>query len=151
MSISNILVSDIEITYRPKLKISKMPFIKTAQDAYGIVYHRWDKGKIQFIEQLKVMFLNRSNRLLGIYEVSSGGISETVADPKVIFIAALKCCATSMILVHNHPSGNLSISKPDERLTKKIKEAGKLLDIEVLDHLIITSEGYVSFAEDGLL
>jgi DNA repair protein RadC len=151
MSINKFLASDIQITYCPKLKISQMPIIRTAHDAYKIVYHRWDKGKLQFIEQFKVMFLNRGSRLLGIYEVSSGGISGTVADPKVIFIAALKCCATSIILVHNHPSGNLQISKPDERLTKKIRDAGKLLDIEVLDHLIITNEGYSSLAEEGML
>ena len=75
----------------------------------------------------------------------------TVADPKVIFVAALKSCSSSIILAHNHPSGNLKPSEADLQLTRKIKEAGKLLDIQVLDHLIISSEGYLSFADEGIL
>lgn len=142
-------VSDIEISYKPKLKISQMPQVVTAERAYEIIYERWDKGKLQFIEQFKVLLLNRNSRLLGIYEVSSGGICGTVADPKVIFIAALKACATSIILIHNHPSGNLEPSDQDYALTKKIKAAGMLLDISVLDHLIITNDGYKSFFEEG--
>ena len=145
----NYRVSDIEISYNPKLKISQMPKVITAERAYEIVFQRWNKGKIEFIEQCKVLFLNRNSRLLGIYEVSTGGIHGTLVDPKVIFIAALKCCACSLILVHNHPSGNLSPSQEDHALTEKITKAGKLLDIAVLDHLIITVDGYTSFADEG--
>ena len=97
------------------------------------------------------MLLNRANKVIGIYEVSSGGMSGTVADPKLIFSAALKSCATSMVLSHNHPSGNLKPSNADLRLTSKIKAGGELLDIDVLDHIILTSEGYFSFADEGLI
>lgn len=89
--------------------------------------------------------------MLGIYEVSSGGITGTVADPKLIFVAALKASACGIIISHNHPSGNLKPSRPDEDLTAKIKQAGKFLDIQVLDHVIVTSEGYYSFADEGVL
>jgi DNA repair protein RadC len=75
----------------------------------------------------------------------------TIADPKVIFSAALKACASSIILSHNHPSGNLKPSNADIQLTKKIVNAGNLLDIAVLDHVIVSAEGYYSFADEGLL
>ena len=88
---------------------------------------------------------------MGIYEASTGGVSGTVADAKLIFIAALKTNASGIILSHNHPSGNLKPSKADEALTCKLKEAGKFLDIIVMDHIIVTSEGYFSFSDEGLL
>jgi DNA repair protein RadC len=88
---------------------------------------------------------------LGIFEVSSGGITGTVADPKLIFVAALKSGACGLVLSHNHPSGNLQPSQADIELTKRIKEGGKLLDIQLLDHLIITSEGYCSFSDEGII
>lgn len=100
-------VSDIQITYIPKLKISQLPRVTDSKEAYNLLYQRWDKGKLQFIEQFKVLFLNRNNRVFGIYPVSNGGIAGTIVDSKVIFIAAIKSCATSMILAHNHPSGNV--------------------------------------------
>jgi len=145
------LVSDIEITYTPKLRISQLPRVTDSYEAYQLLYERWDKGKLQFIEQFKMLLLNRSNRVLGIYTVSHGGIAGTVVDPRLIFIAALKSCATSIILAHNHPSGNMKPSNDDLIITRKLQEAGKLLDIPVLDHLIITSEGYTSLNNEGYL
>lgn len=97
------------------------------------------------------MFLNRANKVLGILEASSGGISGTVADPRLVFVAALKANASNIIISHNHPSGNLNPSKADEELTQKIKQAGQLLDIKLFDHIIVTSEGYYSFADEGLM
>lgn len=97
------------------------------------------------------MFLNKANKVLGIFEVSSGGISGTVADPRLIFVAALKTNCSGIIISHNHPSGNLKPSRQDEELTQKIKHAGEFLEIKLLDHIIITSEGYYSFADEGLL
>ena len=101
-------------------------------------------------EQFKIFLLKKGNRVLGIYEVSTGGLSGTIADPKLIFSAALKASACSLILAHNHPSGNLKASNPDIQLTSKIKEGGKLLDIALLDHIILSSESYVSMADEGL-
>jgi DNA repair protein RadC len=89
--------------------------------------------------------------VLGISEISTGGFAGTVADPKVIFSIALKACASSIILSHNHPSGNLKPSQADLNLTRKIKSGGELLDIAVLDHIILTSDSYFSFADEGIL
>jgi DNA repair protein RadC len=97
------------------------------------------------------MLLNRANKVLGILEVSTGGVSGTVADPKVIFAAALKGNASGIIVAHNHPSGNLAASRADVDLTRKLKEAGKFLEIQVLDHVIVTTEKYFSFADEGLM
>jgi len=145
-------VAEIELIYKSKVKPSERPKVTTSRDAFNLFKQNWDENKIEFIEQFKVLFLNRSNKVLGIFEVSTGGVSGTVADPKVIFAAALKINASNIILCHNHPSGNLKPSQADEALTQKIKEAGKYLDLPVIDHLIITSEdGYFSFADEGLL
>ncbi|HWJ30645.1 MAG TPA: JAB domain-containing protein, partial [Flavisolibacter sp.] len=99
----------------------------------------------------KVLFLNRSNRVLQLFSVSSGGITGTVADPRLILAAALKVGTISLILCHNHPSGGTRPSKADEELTQKIKGGAAFMDIKVLDHLILTSESYFSFADEGLL
>ena len=93
----------------------------------------------------KILLLNKARRTLGIFEVHTGA----VADSKVIFSAALKANASSLILPHNHPSGNTNLSEADRHLTRKIWEARKLLDISVLDHIIVTSEGHCSFTDEG--
>jgi DNA repair protein RadC len=87
---------------------------------------------------------------LGYCQISAGGLCGTIADVRVIMQTALKACSNSIIISHNHPSGNLTPSEADKDLTRKIREAGKVLDIAVLDHLIITSESYFSFADEGL-
>ena len=97
------------------------------------------------------MLLNRANLVLGIVTVSSGGVAGTVADPKMIFGVALKANCSSVLLAHNHPSSNLTPSEADIRLTRKLKEAGKVLDLPVLDHLILTRDGFYSFADEGML
>ncbi len=142
-------VSEIELVYKTKVKASERPQIKTSSDAYEIFKQSWDENKIEFVEQFKVMLLNRANKVLGIYEVSTGGISGTVADIRLIFAAAIKTNSSSLILAHNHPSSNTKPSDADIQLTRKIIEAGKLMDIKVLDHQIITTESYHSFADEG--
>lgn len=89
--------------------------------------------------------------MLGLYEVSSGGICGTVVDLRLIFSAALKANATSIMMIHNHPSGRAHASEADRQITAKVKQAGKILDIALLDHLIITPETYYSFCDDGAL
>lgn len=144
-------VAEIQITYNPVIKPSQRPKIDCSKDVYELLRDNWDENKIEFIEQFKVMLLNRANRVLGIVEISTGGVSGTVADPKVIFGVALKGAAASIILAHNHPSGNLKPSQSDISLTNKFIKAGTFLDIAVLEHIIITSEGYLSFADEGLI
>jgi DNA repair protein RadC len=144
-------VAEVKITYRPKFKVSERPQISQSKDAYDILIQHWDKGKIALLEEFKILLLNRRNRVLGIVHISTGGYSGTVADTKVIFTAALKACASGIILCHNHPSGELDPSNEDLIMTRRLKEAGKLLDLNILDHLVISQYGYYSFGDDGIL
>jgi len=144
-------IAEVELIYRSKVKASDRPKITRSNDAYELFMKYWNENKLEFVEQFKVMLLNKANRVLGICEISTGGISGTVADPKLIFMAALKSNASFIVIAHNHPSGNLKPSRQDEELTGKIKEGGKFLDLPLLDHLIITDEGFFSFADEGLL
>ncbi len=102
-------------------------------------------------EVFAVVFLNRGNKITHLEIISEGGITGTVADPRIILKKALEHDATAIILCHNHPSGNLKPSKADELLTQKIKQASALLDIHVMDHIIVSNEGYFSFADEGYL
>ncbi|MBI1783451.1 MAG: DNA repair protein RadC [Sphingobacteriales bacterium] len=102
-------------------------------------------------EVFAVLFLNRANKINHFEIISEGGITGTVADPRIILKKALESEAVNIILSHNHPSGSLKPSKADEVLTNKIKEAARLLDITVMDHIIVSDEGYFSFADEGLI
>ncbi len=144
-------VAEVQLIYKSKVKASQRPKITTSKDAFEVLKKHWNQDTLEFVEEFKVMLLNRANRVLGIIEISTGGMSGTVADPKVIFAAAIKSAASSILLSHNHPSGNLAPSQADINLTRKLKSAGELLDIAVLDHLIISNEGFYSFADEGLI
>ena len=102
-------------------------------------------------ERFYLLCLSRSNEILSYYEVSAGGVSATVVDPKLIYMAALKLPTSAIILAHNHPSGSKEPSGADIQVTQKIKEAGKLLDIMLLDHIILTEDDHFSFADEGVL
>ena len=102
-------------------------------------------------EEFWVLMLNRQNEIIELKQISSGGVAGTVVDPKVIFKHALQFLASGIILSHNHPSGNLKPSKADLTITQKLKSAGESLEINVLDHLIISEQGYYSFADEGIM
>jgi DNA repair protein RadC len=102
-------------------------------------------------EVFAVVFLNTANKVKHFEIMSKGGINHTTVDPRMVFAKALEVQATSMVLCHNHPSGNLRPSRADEELTAKLKSAGKLMDINVVDHLIVSDEGYYSFADEGMI
>jgi DNA repair protein RadC len=144
-------VAEIELVYKTKVKASERPVIRSSNEAFNLIRLLWDENIIELQEEFKVLFLNRSNRVLGIYHASSGGITGTIADPRLIIAAALKANCVAIMLFHNHPSGSLKPSTQDKALTKKIKAGACLLDIAVLDHIIITKENYFSFADEGLL
>jgi DNA repair protein RadC len=144
-------VSEVDLIYKSKVKASARPKISDSKECHELLRQLWDDGKINMIEQFKTLFLNRANRVVGLLEVSTGGVTGTVADPRIILVAALKVLACNMVLAHNHPSGNLLPSKADEELTQKIKHAAAFHDIKVLDHIILNDEGYYSFADMGLL
>jgi DNA repair protein RadC len=145
------IVSEVQLSYKSKIKASDRPVVTNSRSVFELLKEIWDEDSIELYESFKVLFLNKSHRVIGMYPLSTGGISGTVADPRLIYIAALKIAACGIILAHNHPSGGLNPSRADIDLTEKIKMAGKLLDIIVLDHLIITPEAYYSFADQGLL
>ncbi len=149
--IDGMKVSEVELVYKTTVKASERPIVNASKEVYELLKRNWDLSKIELVEQLKILLLSQANKVLCISEVSSGGMTGTIADPKIIFTIALKAAACSIILAHNHPSGNLKPSRADIELTRKIKEGGTLLELGVLDHLIISKEAYYSFADEGLM
>ncbi|MEO2061663.1 MAG: JAB domain-containing protein [Christiangramia sp.] len=145
-------VNEISIKYQGNFKISQAPKITSSVSAAELLFDTWNKDQIGLQECFKVMLLNNANRVKGIFEVSTGGITGTLVDLRILFAVVLKSLSCSVILSHNHPSGTLKPSEADKRLTEKIKKAGELLDIKILDHLILTPDGdYFSFADEGIL
>lgn len=142
-------ISEISVSYsnskKEKLKA------KDSKQCYALFLDSWNKNTIELQEEFKILLLNRANNVLGIYNLSRGGTTGTVVDAKLVFSVALKCNASSIIIAHNHPSGNLTPSEADKTITNKLKQAGKLLDIALLDHLIVTKENFYSFLDEGLL
>tara|TARA_R110001592_G_scaffold1788_1_gene10607 strand:+ start:2186 stop:2875 length:690 start_codon:yes stop_codon:yes gene_type:complete len=143
------IVSALELGRRRKVfESAKKMKIGNSKDAYELM-----KAELmdQPVEQFWVIMLKRNNEVIQKRVISLGGVSGTVADPKVIFKKALEDLASGIILVHNHPSGNLKPSQADIKLTEKLKNAGNLLEIPVLDHIIFTDDGYYSFADESLI
>jgi DNA repair protein RadC len=143
------IVSALELGRRRKKdSFLTRPTITCSNDAYQVLQtHMLDLSH----EEFWIIILNRANQVIKVERISSGGVAGTVADPKMIFKTALEHLASAIILSHNHPSGNLKPSQADKDLTVKLREAGKYLDIPVLDHVIFTDKGYLSFADEGLL
>lgn len=144
-------VAEVQVSYRPDYNINDRPRITSSNQTFQLLKCQWDMGKIAFLEEFKVLLLNRGNRVLGIVDISMGGVSGTYVDPKVVFATALKANCSSLILVHNHPSGGTKPSESDIKLTKRLVECGKLFDIIVWDHIIISENSYYSFADDGIM
>ena len=141
-------VFELQVSFFRKT-VSRIKLTQSEDVANYVRDHVYQKGSIQYVEQFFILLLDRRNCLYAYKQISSGGISATYTDPKLIFQTALLCHATQIILVHNHPSGNIQPSHSDIQLTKRIKEAGDLLEMLIIDHLIITEESYYSFADEG--
>lgn len=145
-------VNEIQIMYKEQIRAAFWETVSCSNDAANLLFNHWDKNTIAVQECFKVVLLNNSNKVKGIYKLSQGGITGTLVDLRILFAVALKSLSVGIILVHNHPSGKLKASIADINLTKKISKAAELFDIKVLDHLIITPDGnYYSFADNGLL
>jgi DNA repair protein RadC len=140
---------DVDTNVYRKIPASEMTQITCSSDIVDFVRPNW--SGINHTETMKAVFLSRSNKIVGTKIISTGGISSVLVDVRVIFQAALLCNATSLILVHNHPSGETVPSDHDNIITRKVKDAGIVLDIKLLDHLIITDTKYYSFADNGML
>ena len=139
----------MEISYKSRTRSKNE--ILTASDAYQALLPTFKEGTIDYKEYFKVLFLNQANQLLGYTLISEGGLTTTDVDVRIILQAALLTNSVALILAHNHPSGNLRPSQEDKNLTQKIKDAAQLMRITVVDHIILTSEGYYSFANEGMI
>ena len=147
---TNIQIREVQVSYQP-LK-GKLFQVGKSQDAFEYLVQMYDESTIGLYEEFMVLLLNRANGVLGCLKLSKGGLTGTVVDLRILYGTALKAMASSIIIAHNHPSNNLRPSDEDEDLTKKIRDAGKLLDIKLLDHLILGTDGsYVSFTDEGWL
>jgi len=146
---TNAKVAELLVSYSAH-KVSEQK-ISNSRETYSLITNRWNLDTIEMFEEVKILLLNKSNKVLGVYDLSKGGMSSSIIDVKIVLSIALKSLASGIIIVHNHPSGNLSPSKADIDITKKLKSACNLMDITVLDHLIISKDNYYSFADDGLL
>lgn len=143
------IVAALELGRRRKDQApAKVDTIKSSRDVYELMRpFLLDQSQ----EEFWVILLNRANQVIDKNHISRGGISATVVDPRVIFAKALEKAASGIILVHNHPSGQLQPSGEDIKITHKLHEGAKLLDIQLLDHLIFANQGYYSFADEGKL
>jgi len=144
-------VAEIALSYSTHVPTEQRVTITEPAAAAKIFRGIWEPETFELMESFKLMLLNRSNQVLGIVKLSQGGITGTIVDVRLIYGIALKSVATAIILCHNHPSGRLVPSDADKQLTKQVCKAGAILDIPVLDHIILTKEGYFSFAGQGLL
>ena len=145
----NETVAEIQVSYKPN-KVFKFK-IEDSKKSFELILQKWEQDRIEMQEEVKVLLLNRNNKVLGIYALAKGGITSCVVDVRIILAVALKALATGIILVHNHPSGNLNPSTDDKKITEQLNSSCKLMGITLLDHLIITKDDYFSFADEGLL
>ncbi len=141
------IIAEIELKYKPN-KYSTV-VVKTAIDCVPIFRDVWNKDGLEYYEEFKIMYLNRANEVLGIYHHATGGMNAVFYDIRMIFQAALKANASSIIVVHNHPTGNLKPSELDIKMTQKVKKAGDILDITLLDSIILGKDSFCSMASDG--
>ena len=145
-------LQEIMISYKPKDGLDNVTAVNTSLDAYKHIIKFYDENTITCQEQMVVMYLNRANKPIGVIPLFRGGLTGTVVDIKLIISIALKSLTSSIVVSHNHPSGNRVPSREDSLLTSRLKEACKLLDLTLLDHLIITPDGnYLSYADEGML
>lgn len=143
------IVAALELGRRRKAQdLDEKPKISSSKDAFDLL-----QGDLMDLphEEFWVLLLNRMNQVVKKKRISEGGVSGTVADPKIIYKLALEDLASGVIVAHNHPSGNLKPSQSDIDLTRKLKEAGRFLEVQLLDHLIIANRNYFSFADEGLI
>lgn len=145
-------VSEIKVTYSPKVKAKDRYCIHDSKEAYDLLMKdAFREETLEYKEYVKVILLNRANRVLGIYPLSEGGMDTTVIDVRLILQVALLSHSTAFILAHNHTGGQLQPSIQDNAITERVKDAAKLLNIILHDHLIVSKEGYYSYKDKGRL
>jgi len=143
-------VNEIEVIYKPRLDITPLQKITSAENIVSFFRDVW-ADDIEFRERFYVLYLNKQNKILGYYLLSIGSSCATVVETKMVFQPAINLHACSIVLAHNHPSGNRNPSNADLKLTSTIVNAGKILDVPVLDHIILTVDNFYSFVENNCL
>lgn len=138
-------LNEIQVSY--KTNTDEKPVIDSCLTAYHLFLNSWNIDNIEFLEEFKIMYLNQANKVLGLYSLSKGGLNQCTVDIRHIYSIALKINASAILVAHNHPSGNLKPSTEDIAITKQIASAGEILRVKLLDHLIITKEGYASIEQ----
>lgn len=142
-------IPDFEIKY--KTGTVKKKTLTSSADAADVLRQLYDSNTLEYTESFILLLLNQANKTIGWEMISKGGITGTVADPRVILKTVLLSGAVNFMVSHNHPSGNLQPSKADKELTTKLKEAASFMELKLIDHVIITAESYFSFADEGLI
>jgi DNA repair protein RadC len=149
-------LAEVKVSYRrgrrQDKRQTKMPWVvSTSRTAEEYVRSVWNKDTLELVEDFVIVCLNTSHEVLGWVKVATGGFSEATVDPRVVFAIALQTATAALVLAHNHPSGDTTPSPLDRAVTRRLKDAGKLLGIDVLDHIILTKDQAFSFADEGLL
>ncbi len=145
-------VGEVDVVYKFKKSDSQLPTVRSSSDAMKVMEQVFKADKMGLQEQFVAVFLNRSNKVIGSAHLFSGGVTSTLVDIRIVVATALKLLTSAVIVAHNHPSGNLTQSEEDTRITRRLKEALELMDIKLLDHLIVgPNNDYFSFADTGNL
>jgi DNA repair protein RadC len=142
-------VNEVKLSYKLKQKTSERPKVLDSKTNYDLLLKCYDADTIEYRESFKVLLLNRGNKVLGVMNISEGGISETTVDIRLILQAALLSNASGIIISHNHPSGNINPSINDNSITTRIKKACEAINISLLDHIVVTPKSYYSYADEG--
>jgi DNA repair protein RadC len=144
-------LAEVRAVYKSRIKVSERTKIAEPSDVVRYLRAIWNQNTLELLEEVVVVCLNGSNEAIGWVKVASGGLNKATVDPRVVFTIALQTASSAIILAHNHPSGSLEPSPADRNMTKRFKEVGDILGIQLLDHLILTREGHLSFNNMRLL
>jgi DNA repair protein RadC len=150
MKVDYFTIPEITVFYKDRVKTSERAVVKASEDAAKILSVAFEDC-MEHHEEAYVLFLNKAHRVLGISCISKGGINGTVIDIRIILQTALKVSASFLMISHNHPSGSLIPSSEDMAVTRSLQKGCQAVGIQMYDHIVMTSEGYMSFADEGLL
>ena len=147
-----IAAPEIRVSFYPKMKIAQRPVVTCSEEGVQLFRQHWDRNFYEVREEAKMLICSARGRVLGIFTLSVGGVSHTIIDPAVVFLIALRTPGTkSIILAHNHPGGSTKPSAEDLTATERIKTGAKLLGLQLADHYILTTDAWLSMADEGLL
>ena len=144
-------VNEVKLTYRTKQKASERPKVFSSNSVYKVLLNCFDSDTIEYRESFKVLLLNRQNKVLGVMNISEGGIDGTTVDIRLILQAALLSNSSNIVISHNHPSGNPNPSKDDDYITMRVQRACDAMSIKLFDHIILSADSYFSYADEGRL